>query len=116
MKKSKKQLEREILHAVQEQPRASRPRPIRLALADYQSVSDLRKAAKRGVRFGNRKVFLSSIVDLRDPQTRRVLLALHRDGMIELARADLVAAMDHNLVSASEIDADGAVFHFLVDE
>lgn len=89
---------------------------LRLEIADYEAVDALREAAKNGERFGGRKVFLSSIVDMKDPQTRRVLLALQRDGLIELTRADLVAAMDPKLVKASELDADGATYHFLVDD
>lgn len=88
---------------------------LRLDIADYDAVDALREAAKSGERFGGRKVFLSSIVDMKDAQTRRVLLALHRDGLIELTRADLVAAMDPKLVKASELDAEGATYHFLVD-
>lgn len=92
-------------------------KPLLLTIADYGAVDDLRSAARsRGVRFGPHKVFLSSIVDTHDPTTRRVLLALHRDGLIKLARADLVAAMDPRLVQASEIQTAGATFHFLVDD
>jgi len=35
--------------------------------------------------------------------------------LIVLARADLVAAMDYTVVAASEIVADGATFHFVLD-
>lgn len=59
-------------------------------------------------------MFLSS-VDMKDAQTRRVLLALNRDGLIELTRADLMTTMDPKVVKASELDADGATYHFLVD-
>ena len=97
--------------------RTTAEKPLLLTIADYNAVDDLRAVARsRGVRFGPRKVFLSSIVDTHDPTTRRVLLALHRDGLIKLARADLVAAMDPRLVQASEIQTDGATFHFLVDD
>jgi len=77
-------------------------------------------------RFGDRKVFVSAVWhELRkDPRWSAVtlddlkarLLAAHRAGELTLARADLVAAMDPELVAASEITADGASFHFLVKE
>ena len=35
--------------------------------------------------------------------------------LVVLARADFVAAMDHTVVAASEIVADGATFHFVLD-
>ena len=76
--------------------------------------------------FGDRKVFVSpvwrelrrnprwSAVTLDDFKAR--LVAAHRAGELALARADLVAAMDPDLVAASEITADGASFHFIVKE
>lgn len=48
------------------------------------------------------------------PSFRRELLAAHRAGELSLARADLVAAMDGDLVASSEVAADGATFHFVV--
>jgi hypothetical protein len=76
--------------------------------------------------FGDRKVFVSAVWDqLRhEPRWAELglagfkaqLLAAHRAGELSLARADLVAAMDPALVAASEITADGASFHFLVQE
>lgn len=42
------------------------------------------------------------------------LLVANRDGEVVLARADLIGAMDPQLVQRSEIDAGGATFHFLV--
>lgn len=89
---------------------------IKLDIADDESAERLLAAAKHGVRFGDRKVFLGSIANLKDPTTRRVIAALYRDGLIQLARADLVAAMDPKLVSSSELTTDGATFHFLVTE
>jgi hypothetical protein len=77
-------------------------------------------------RFGDRKVFVSALWhELRnDPrwsaltldELKARLVAAHRAGELTLARADLVAAMDPELVAASEITADGASFHFLVKE
>jgi len=77
-------------------------------------------------RFGDRKVFVSAVWDelrkappwseLTLPDLKTRLVAAHRAGELELARADLVAAMDPELVAASEIIVDGASFHFLVKE
>ena len=71
-------------------------------------------------RFGHRKVWLSAVhramlLDLSVPAFRAQLLAAHRRGAVELARADLVAAMNPRLVAASELVADGATWHFVVD-
>lgn len=76
--------------------------------------------------FGDRKVFVSALWDaLRgEPRWAAItlddfkarLVAAHRAGELTLVRADLVAAMDPELVAASEIAVDGASFHFLVKE
>lgn len=73
-------------------------------------------AAHRGTRFGDRKVFLGSIpgFDLHDPALLADLDLLRRSRLVELARADLVSAMDPALVRASEWKMDGATYHFLV--
>jgi hypothetical protein len=82
--------------------------------------------ATRDGWFGDRKVFVSAVWDAlrRNPTWAAVtldefkarLVAAHRAGELVLARADLVAAMDPDLVAASEIAVDGASFHFLVKE
>lgn len=91
-------------------------------------ASDVLSAAgaTRDGWFGDRKVFVSpvwhelrrnprwSAVTLDDFKAR--LVAAHRAGELALARADLVAAMDPDLVAASEITADGASFHFIVKD
>src|SRR5262249_23068642 len=87
----------------------------------------LRAAAEPTVaRFGDRKVFVSSLWEQlrRDPRWAALslddlkarLVAAHRAGRLVLARADLVAAMDPELVAASETTADGASFHFVLRE
>lgn len=83
------------------------------------------RAARDGV-FGGRKVFISAVWDelrrngrwstLTIPEFKRRLLDAQRAGSLELARADLVAAMDPRLVADSETLADGASFHFIVRE
>jgi hypothetical protein len=76
--------------------------------------------------FGDRKVFIASVWNelRRDPsyaalsldEFKARLLAAHRAGDLALARADLVAAMDPELVKTSETTTDGASFHFIVRE
>jgi hypothetical protein len=98
------------------------------ASPDGSFASDVLDAADatRDGWFGDRKVFVSpvwhelrrnprwSAVTLDDFKAR--LVAAHRAGELALARADLVAAMDPELVAASEITADGASFHFIVKD
>jgi len=91
-------------------------------------ASDVMRAAgaTHEGRFGDRKVFVSAVWhELRgDPRWSELtldefkarLVAAHRAGELVLARADLVAAMDPELVAASQIMADGASFHFIVKE
>ncbi|HET7504734.1 MAG TPA: hypothetical protein VFK02_27115 [Kofleriaceae bacterium] len=76
--------------------------------------------------FSERKVFISAVwrelrrnprwSELSLDELKRRLVDAHRTGELVLARADLVAAMDPELVAASEITTDGATFHFLVRE
>jgi hypothetical protein len=89
------------------------------------AVRSAARAARDGV-FGDRKVFISSVwhalratppwsqLDLDEFKAR--LVSAHRQRELELARADLVAAMDPTLVAASETRTDGATFHFIVRE
>lgn len=73
--------------------------------------------ADHGGRFG-RKVFISTVCAALGGSAADVrgrLFAAHRAGLIELARADFVQAMNPALVAASELQVDGATFHFVVD-
>jgi len=75
-------------------------------------------------RFGDRKVFISAVframakaghdVGSLDAFKARLIVA-NRDGLLQLARADLVGAMPAAAVSASEIRSLGAEFHFVID-
>ena len=90
-----------------------------------EAVRSAARHAREGV-FGDRKVFISSVwnalratppwsrLELDEFKTR--LVSAHRERELELARADLVAAMDPALVAASETRTDGATFHFIVRE
>lgn len=85
----------------------------------HLAVQILADAAAPGcVRFGERKIFLSTIpgIDLGDAACRAQLDELRRSGLLRFARADLVAAMDPALVAASEWQLDGASYNFLVVE
>lgn len=88
-------------------------------------VREVASAARDGA-FGERRVFIASVwhelrrhptwqaLSLDDFKAR--LVAAHRAGDLALARADFVAAMDPDLVAASETTTDGASFHFIVRE
>jgi hypothetical protein len=76
-------------------------------------------------RYGDRKVFLAAIRRaLRESQYGKLsraaidelLFRAHRERLLQLARADFVAAMDLTEVRESELRVDGATFHFVVIE
>lgn len=77
-------------------------------------------------RFGTEKVFVSAIwrdlerdqriSDLSLEKFKRWLVSANREGQLVLARADLVGAMDARLVADSEIEDQGATFHFVIDQ
>jgi hypothetical protein len=99
-------------------PAAPRP-PTAAATDDFAAA--VRGAAARATdgRFGPRKVFIASVwrdaafsaLSLADFKAR--LLAAHRAGAITLARADLVAAMDPDLVRESEVAHLDSRYHFV---
>lgn len=74
-------------------------------------------------RFGDRKVFISEVWDIvsEDPRFSRMGVDAFKQRLfenrkrIQLARADLVSAMDPDLVDASELKVAGATYHFVVD-
>jgi hypothetical protein len=76
-------------------------------------------------RYGKDNVFVSALwqhlardrrlPDLSLDRFKRWLVAANRDQLLDLARADLVDAMDSRLVEESEIEDLGATFHFVVD-
>ncbi len=81
----------------------------------------LRSIQGRG-RFGDRKIFISELfrqvepqVGMTLPQFKRWLIDRHMAQDLVLARADLVAAMDPELVSESHIKNDISDFHFVRD-
>lgn len=76
-------------------------------------------------RYGSQKVFIAAIWRQleHDPRFRgmtldtfkRHLLVANREQLLNLARADLVGAMDRQEVAQSEIESMGASFHFVLD-
>jgi len=78
-------------------------------------------ADPRTKRFGDNKAFIASVFDtyrrkhdgesFADFGSR--LVRAHLEGALRLARADLVPAMDRDLVDRSELTYENATFHFL---
>lgn len=76
-------------------------------------------------RFGKENVFVAAlwqrlahdhrVPDLSLDRFKRWLVVANRDQLVDLARADLVDAMNPRLVEESEIEDLGATFHFVVD-
>ncbi len=75
----------------------------------------------RTKRFGDNKAFIASVFDSykrqHDGESFREfgsrLVEAHLEGALRLARADLVPAMDRELVDRSELNYENATFHFL---
>lgn len=97
-----------------------------LAIAEGVAQDPTADDLARG-RFGTRKVFIAAIRrGLRDTAYARLpradvdelLLKARRDGLLSLARADLVAAMDPAELRDSEITHPliGSTVHFVVSE
>jgi hypothetical protein len=104
------------------------PAPPTAALSADTLLTLVREAIPRigsDGRFGAEKVFVSAIweriehdgrlPELSFDRFKRWLVTANRDQLLDLARADLVGAMDPRLVAESEIEHLGATFHFVVD-
>jgi hypothetical protein len=95
------------------------------SLADQIEPDPTPDGLARG-RFGARKVFIAAIrralratdyAHLPRAAIDELLVRAHVDRLLTLARADLVAAMDHNEVRDSLVrHPAGAEFHFVVNE
>ena len=72
-------------------------------------------------RFGENKVFIGPVYDAakrNDPsltreQFNKSLVDANRDGRLTLARADLISAMNPQMVRSSEISLSNSTFHFI---
>lgn len=96
---------------------------------DWPFVADLVNDLAHRVTYrwapSTNKVFISDIYDLaveegRDSgigmeEFKRVLLELQRQGLVSMARADLVGAMDPVRVDRSSIDDGRGEYHFVLD-
>jgi hypothetical protein len=117
-----------VPHAAAPPPPASQAR----SQAQLPSADDLLGMVRDAIpaigadgRFGPEKVFISAIwrqleshggvVDFSLDRFKRWLLAANRDRLLDLARADLVGAMDPRLVAESEVEDLGTTFHFVLD-
>lgn len=69
--------------------------------------------AHKDLWFGDRKVFLCAVVDVTDTKAMSILDECRRAGLLRFARADLVAAMDPELVEESEWDLGSTRYRFL---
>jgi hypothetical protein len=117
-----------------EDPKFRAKRSVPAAAVKSSSPIDIVGAVRRAVegggvsatgRFGKDKVFISAIWkeisgDARIgqmglPAFKRWLINANRDRVVDLARADLVDAMDRTLVKESEIEDRGSTFHFVID-
>lgn len=116
--------------------RAAPPAPARqeMSLQEFgravnsaaDGIGDESNGGKARGRFGEQKVFVSAIwrrladdprfANMTVEQFHRKLLDAHRQRLLTMARADLVAAMDDNEVVESEINANGATFHFVIND
>jgi len=76
------------------------------------------------IKYFGKKIFLASLFDVVNKyraaedrisweQFSENMIKLHLDNKISMARADLVTAMDSDLVDRSEIQYENATFHFL---
>lgn len=78
-------------------------------------------ADPRTERFGDNKAFIASVFETYKRRNNKAsfeefgsaLVKAHLDGALRLARADLVPAMDRELVGRSELTYENATFHFL---
>jgi hypothetical protein len=94
------------------------PAPARLELnaANLLAVAD---ALPASAKYHHRNVFLWPLLQrfgLTPQEAKSALIKMHQNEEITLTRADLVEAMDPELVRRSEISHSGARFHFLTVE
>lgn len=79
-------------------------------------MNDARALLGTDAAFGDRKVFLSALLGPIAGQDMTELEECRRLGLLSFARADLVGAMDADMVDASTWTMDGCTYHFLIVE
>jgi hypothetical protein len=86
------------------------------------TVLDAVEKMPESARFGPEKVFIYPLwervgkkIGMSLDQFKRWLIGQNRERGLDLARADLVGAMDPGLVQSSEINSLGSTFHFVLD-
>lgn len=106
--------------------RSGEPEPV---MADNMRIESFAEAALHAardpqtIRFGEHKAFIDSVFEryrtrrggppMELPVFKKKLVAAHRRGLLTLARADLVEAMDRERVAASETHYLNTTFHFV---
>lgn len=112
-----------IRHWIDGTPAPAAPSPRPLDGAPFAArVVEAAQASTSG-RFGAGKVFIAHVWDAlrEDPQLaalgaqgfKRRLAEAHHAGLLTLSRADLVEAMNQDDVRQSEVEYEGATFHFV---
>ena len=108
---------------------ASTPAPVQTASAETMPIESFAQAAMTAardpqtIRFGTHKAFIDSVFEryqsgaagplMELPMFKKKLVTAHRKGLLTLARADLVEAMDPQRVAASETRYLNTTFHFV---
>ncbi len=119
--KTKKAKTKMVTHGAPRQAVETPPSDAEVARVVHDAIREIGTPG----RYGTNKVFVSEIwaVASRDPRFRkmtaaefkRALVRANRLRLIDLARADLVGAMNPEQVRASEIVDLGSSFHFVLD-
>lgn len=104
-------------------PKTMSTSPVGVRIESFAKAALRAARAPDTVRFGEHKAFIDSVFEQyasaeKDPLTelgmfKQQLVAAHRKGLLTLARADLVEAMDPKRVAASETRYLNSTFHFV---
>ena len=95
---------------------APAPAPLELTASNLLEVAENLPAS---AKYHGRNVFLWPLLQrfgLTPQEAKPALMKMHQNDEITLTRADLVEAMDPEMVRRSEVSHSGARFHFLTVE
>ena len=118
---SPERVRKETLSAWKEVFPGTEPKKLPRAHAELATlVMSAAKASKTG-RFGRDKVFINHVAkqladmgyEVDPEQFKSALVIMHRESLLSLCRADLVAAMPENDVRESDTHYRGATFNFV---